>query len=571
MEVLRSRTSELSNEDRDGDDIQEKVPAAVTANQDLQKSIEERWAGGNQITGNIPDTAVQSNVFDEVGNSPVEIAKAFMESRTSALSLKSHSPLKDKKIPALSNDFTSSALKSPTCWPGAVVQDEPHFLTPQAERSRTVIRHFPRSPYHGSIPSRSVSRLHDVIRPINVSSTRRRQPYPTVLSSAQRCIKVITKGVFDVLTPHLLNSQKKTPVLENGFATVGPIRSMRQKSTDIGVWKGETSSSRPSSSGALQPSTSSPFAGFSFSANEKLELGASTSDMENFQNINKTTPRNALSSSVVHPQSSAIARKILEHLDRALPSPKDKAAELKLAIARNKRPPEMPADLPNGQGSKFNADPQSQSTSFPVSTTSSQENGGKGKELLYKQVGDKMVDGTVTSGSVGVRATKVSVEQSQSRNNDKNQLWPPHSTAGNQGTWGFGNTAGLGPLQLQKHQSHSSGKKPSLSSISVSKPNGKTSDNGPGFAFPVSHTFAVSSEPPTPSIFPSFGGKTPQSEGTAVPSFKFGSSSTARGSVFSFASSGTAIVDASSIPDFKFGSDQKRVSFSVTGKDAICY
>lgn len=131
-------------------------------------------------------------------------------------------------------------------------------------------------------------------------------------------------------------------------------------------------------------------------------------------------------------------------------------------------------------------------------------------------------------------------------------------------------------LNLQKRPA-ASGTKPVLSSISIEKPNSKwtlSSDHSSGFTFPVSTASKVLSEPPTPSVMPSFlaSSQSQPKDGSAVPSYTFGATKSTPSLVFSFPSTSSAAIqnDTSEI-EFSFGSDKPRLSFGSIEKDAICY
>lgn len=120
------------------------------------------------------------------------------------------------------------------------------------------------------------------------------------------------------------------------------------------------------------------------------------------------------------------------------------------------------------------------------------------------------------------------------------------------------------------------GTKPSLPSISINRPHlrAASSENGPGFTFPVSASTGVLSEPPTPSIIPSSSASLlSQPVGTpSIPSYSFGSKNSAESVVFSFPSTSSASNHDDSDLKFSFGSDKKtRLSFSSFGTDGICY
>lgn len=165
------------------------------------------------------------------------------------------------------------------------------------------------------------------------------------------------------------------------------------------------------------------------------------------------------------------------------------------------------------------------------------------------------------------------------KQNEKNQLWPLQIQTNGQHTskmvhFGAGSEV---PNLQKKPQPQVLGIKPILTSISINKPDPSTisSNNSSGFTFPVSASFGVHSEPPTPSIMPLFSASSVHQpkEGHAIPSYSFGSKSSKPALVFSFPSTSSASVpnDDSNLK-FNFGSDQKtRLSFSSVGKDAITY
>lgn len=104
-------------------------------------------------------------VQDDIGASPVEIAKAYMGSRTfeagSSSKSKVHSIersfLHDNED-AIKPYVPSLTPKTPVCWPGAVVQDS--FTTPQSQSKGFGLHNFPRTPYSRTIFSKSKSRVH---------------------------------------------------------------------------------------------------------------------------------------------------------------------------------------------------------------------------------------------------------------------------------------------------------------------------------------------------------------------------------------------------------------------------
>ncbi|RVW16808.1 hypothetical protein CK203_076396 [Vitis vinifera] len=121
-------------------------------------------------------------IQDEVGASPVEIARAYMGTRTSEIGLGSKSIIaKDERTFLHSDDIASNPFiaspspKPPICWPGAMVQDQRSYLTPQGQRSRLGVNNFPRTPYSRTIfskpHSKSTQSQADSSRHLNTPST----------------------------------------------------------------------------------------------------------------------------------------------------------------------------------------------------------------------------------------------------------------------------------------------------------------------------------------------------------------------------------------------------------------
>lgn len=104
---------------------------------------------------------------DEVGASPIEIAKAYMGSRTLERGNSSKGMiLKDERslvygAELASKPFIPSPSPKPSaCWPGAMLQDERDLPTPQSQRGRYGLHNFPRTPYSRTIFSKSKSKVY---------------------------------------------------------------------------------------------------------------------------------------------------------------------------------------------------------------------------------------------------------------------------------------------------------------------------------------------------------------------------------------------------------------------------
>lgn len=130
-----------------------------------------------------------------------------------------------------------------------------------------------------------------------------------------------------------------TSRLENS-STVGPIRRERQRTLGVTTLGRDNfsfslnSAQLPSSSNVFQPSNFR-------SSNLKPSEPIQNTSVKNYSLDGNKKPLGGLST--VHPQSSAMARKILEHLDRACTSPKTMLDELNIARQRTSPTVTFPA------------------------------------------------------------------------------------------------------------------------------------------------------------------------------------------------------------------------------------
>jgi len=102
-------------------------------------------------------------VQDQIAASPIEIARAYMDSRVSEAG-----PSSKDMIHVVENTVLhgvdgaikpydpSPSKKSSTCWPGAVVRDA--YITPQSQR-RYGLQNFPRTPYSRTLLTKSKSKV----------------------------------------------------------------------------------------------------------------------------------------------------------------------------------------------------------------------------------------------------------------------------------------------------------------------------------------------------------------------------------------------------------------------------
>ncbi|KAF2310637.1 hypothetical protein GH714_015867 [Hevea brasiliensis] len=438
---------------------------------------------------NISTSKIKAQLQDDVGTSPVEIARAYMENRTSEVGFGTNSFVsKDEgTIPssdelALKPFIPSPVPKSSPCWPGALVQDQRGYITPQSQRGRFGLHNFPRTPYSRTIYSKTKSKLIQ----LQSNSDRRPNMMATPFQQAQ--------------TPFgQVNSRGNA--LNDGQGSVGPIRRLRHKviaETPRGSDYFHTSFNSP------QVENLSISEGLFSTPKTNLENGGKISSAK-FQSVSSQPQSSEVSVPTAPAHSSLVARKILEHLERNPPTPKDKSAELRLATSWKKP---LSSDLANIMPNKRNSPTQWGVSKMKVATAST--------------------DGDYAGHSQDFRKLRDSQHLSAHEDVSNSKVLP--------------NAAGSEVFSFQKKlPPQSSGTKPVLPSINIDKPNQRwtfSSDNSSGFTFPVSASSGVSSEPPTPSIMPSSSsiGLHQQNEGSSIPSYKFGSRGSTPALVFSFPS-----------------------------------
>ncbi|KAL5729618.1 hypothetical protein ACHQM5_002545 [Ranunculus cassubicifolius] len=292
------------------------------------------------------------------------------------------------------------------------------------------------------------------------------------------------------------------------------------------------------------------------------EPGPSASGSSRFQPVNVKTPSN-LGYSSVHPQSTDMARKILEHLDRTIPTPEKKSAELKLATSWRT----APSSISTTSLVEAPVNPLLECSEKEVRANAQLP---KGKADVNaertRSLGSSVLSKEISSGAIAVPLDKnVSTELKKSTESKTNK----------------DEITGV----AKKPPAHTFGNKPSLASISVVDPKARVvnmraaynNNNGlGGFTFPVSAVGSLS-EPPTPSVTPFSpiiaAAKPKENSLMPPPSYSFGGR---RGQalVFSFpcssSSSSAAAPSEFSAPKFTFGSNKARLCFRPVVEDAVC-
>lgn len=496
------------------------------------KSTEEKHEDLNTAIWGNSTPLVKSTLPDDVGASPIDIARAYMENRASEVGFGSKSLIsKDRGALVIGNLLGSKPfLPSPspkpsTCWPGAMVQDQRGFVTPQSQRGRFGLHNFPRTPYSRTFYSKSKSQLQgDHDRPLNMTSSPFQQPQTPVYGQ--------------------VNSRGNS--VDDVHGSVGPIRRTRIRHKAVAETPSRGSASYHSTLNSPQVENFNAFEGLFSGVKKSTEKGG-TSSPSKFLVADSEPQSSKVSVPSVPPHSRQMAQKILEHLERNLPTPKEKSAELRLATSWKK------SLSSNNNNSLANGPDSLRKPDQADKTNSAQATEDRGN-LLFK---------------FAPREVTVQADSAAKDNTSASDMKAVPNAASSE----F-------PSFQKKPPTHSSGNKPVLSSITVGKPDQRwavSSDKTTsGFTFPVSATSGVNSEPPTPTIMPSTSATVPSppKDASSIPSYSFGSKKSDPALVFSFPSTSNASIpdNASSDLKFKFGSEKTtRLSFSSIGKDAICY
>ncbi|KAH0970319.1 hypothetical protein GBA52_022475 [Prunus armeniaca] len=526
MEIIHSRAVEhptVDHENRNQTISTAENGKGVLITDDFPKtSSEDKQEDLNKAIWGTSTPLPQSAIRDEVGASPIEIARAYMGSRTSEIDFSSENTVsKDERAILHGDEFSSKPFiptpssKPSTCWPGSMVKDQRDYLTPQTEGGRFGLQSFPRTPYSRTIYSKSKSKLTQL------------------QSGNDKAPRTLSTPWKQSQTP--MYGQPRDDALDGGYGSVGPIRKSRHKIV------------------AQTPTRGSPYVhsspiGSSRVENSNVTKGFLPASKKNFESVglsgNSQIPASDKKASAL---SSLIARTILEHIDRNQPTPKDKSEELKLAIAWKKPLSSGVASVnQNGHDSLplVGGSSSRKLINQDFQKNSAHENAYKGNSLFKIPPLENTVKATDVVNTSPLDFPKI----------------------------GLNAVGSEVPNQQKKPPSQSSATKRVFPSIAIDKPDSKwafSSGNSSGFTFPVSTSSAVFSEPPTPSLMPSFLGSSQQhqlKDVDAVPTYEFGSKKSAP-LAFSFPSTSAEIQndDASDIK-FSFGSDKPTLAFGSIGK-----
>lgn len=531
----------------------------------------------------------QTNVRDEVGASPIDIARAYMGSRRLSKGNDSYGFVSKGEQAPQNRFHPPPSPKSLTCWPAAMVQDQHGHFTPLNQRGYGLVD-FPRTPYSRTLLPKSRDTQTQ-----SQAGSRWLDPCAKTLQQSQSSIYSQEKTRTDLPLP--------------SYGSVGPIRRIRNK---FG------SESRPRRSIFLNSTNaSSPLEKVGASklflpaAGKNLEVGQ-TSGVEKCQSVDHRIGRSEEAMPLIS-SSNETVRKILEQLDRHKPTPAEKAAELKLASEWKKYPgKEISDSTPNDKmkSSHLGEFGMRMNNGLAAAQSSKERDIGTVNHLEISQEqttreADTATDAGAKAASIAsvlVTTTKADTVPSFTSKGADSQIksffsgshspslrkdsvgtddgqedkgatprWPFHNQSNGQNSATLSNSMGF---ELPRNApGQASGAKPNLPSIFVNKPNRRnvtSPDNGFGFTFPVSASSGALSEPPTPSIMPSSAASVLSQpvDASTSPVYSFGTGKSAERLVFSFPSTSNASVpvDASDLK-FSFGTDRtSRLSFGAVGK-----
>ncbi|XP_049413156.1 nuclear pore complex protein NUP1-like isoform X2 [Solanum stenotomum] len=530
----------------------------------------------------------QTNVRDEVGASPIDIARAYMGSRRLSKGNDSYGFVSKVEQAPQNRFHPPPSPKSSTCWPAAMVQDQHGHFTPLNQRGYGLVE-FPRTPYSRTLLPKSRDRTQSQV------GSRWLDPSTKPFQQSQSSIYSQEKTRTDLPLP--------------SYGSVGPIRRIRNK---FG------SESRPRKSIFLNsPNASSPLEKVGASklflpaAGKNLEVGQ-TSGVEKYQSADHRVVRSEEAIPLISSSNDTV-RKILEQLDRHKPTPAEKAAELKLASEWKKYPgKEISDSTPNdkmksshlgefgirmnnglaaAQSSKEGDNETVNRVEIPQEQTTRETDTGMDASAKAASIANvfvttakantvlpftsKAADSQVKSFFSGSHTPSLHKDSIRTDDGQKDKgstsQWPSfHNQSNGQNAATLSNSTGF---QLPRNApGQASSAKPNLPSIFVNKPNPRNAtspDNGFGFSFPVAASSGALSEPPTPSMpSPAAGVLSQPVDASTSPVYTFGTGKSAECLIFSFPSTSNASVpvDASDLK-FSFGTDRtSRLSFGAIGK-----
>ncbi|CAM8902964.1 unnamed protein product [Rhodiola kirilowii] len=486
-------------------------------------------------------TPLRRPTLPEVGASPIDIARAYMGSISTGIGTPGRSAIQDDNQHTDQKDGFRSVSKVPPssskpsiCWPGALVQEHQGFLTPQNSRSKFGLYSSQRSPYSRTIDSKS---------------KLKHQLTPSV--DRHMSLHVSESPFRRIATPGPRQGIDMGDASVDGYRSLGPIRSKRHNKVTHSPFRGSAVQKPVTDQGTLRVFQS--------------EDPGSARNISQFQHTKNKPYNRANGIQFAHPHSSQMAKRILDHIDRKVPTLREKSEEIRIAsVGQKTSPSKLTTPLLQKDKSVLSNGFPSQSSDvdghkllapnlFGIASNSTQAQGGDAGASDSKKH-----NATQFISSTAHEETKVGKGYTSNVSNQANEQFSSKIS--------FGAVTSESPAVPKAQHSDSFGKKPALASISIDRHNprsGKLFGNSSGFTFPVPVSSGLLSEPPTPSITPA---KVPhqQMEGLSTPLYTFGSKKSSSKLVFSFPSACSFSDQADDLDvKFNFGSDTtNRISFS---------
>jgi len=385
--------------------------------------------------------------------------------------------------------FPKVATDSSVRWPGSVVRDYPNYLTPQSNKGRNLLQPLSRTPYSSSVFRRSIknSRHGDTYN--NSGQSQLSTPF-----------SVGSKTILEDKLASTSGSMVQPPSSSRGQIDVfGSTTSFFPREGSVAKKNIAFNLQEPDGKGTIESRAASQRA----LAVDNISRGASVS---------------------VHPKSSVTAFKILQHLDRTIPSPTSKPLELRQTLAKRK-------------ASSVATNRQVQGPDFSIGNGHRQSGINESGTVNLEIADAKKVP--PSSPSVPELSQKI---QSSGPN-----------------------------LEVPETQTSQQPLKSDLTSTSAAEVSDKNTSKGFTFTFPIPKApSSLFEPPPTPTL--ASPPRTLPVTTEDIPKFNFGSPSMTNKLIFSFDSTSGSLDADGSVPTFKFGSDKKReLCFDIAGKDAVCF
>ncbi|GAB2216131.1 hypothetical protein Droror1_Dr00023899 [Drosera rotundifolia] len=530
MEILQSRTVSLEQERKHSDAYPVvKVDVAGTSSVKPRAIREANPEESSRVALSNSDPLRQPSTRETIGSSPVEIAKAYMNSRTADRGFRSEH--KDKILSTQKDELSATRLlppRSPTPsigWPGAFIEENTGYHTPRMQGGRSTLRSFPATPYSRSFSSKSKSKL-------------------------------------------------KPDMSENRHGSSGPIRRTQNKFLSQSPAKASPFV-RSFQQSPLKVKEFSDYSGFL----SKKALEPGTSNTFTFKPlVDKDSDFNL---APVHPHNSKLARQILEQISKP-PSQKQKMEELKLTVSARKTSALSEADKQvslSHFGGLFDKHEGKRIAFFEVPSSGNLNNAASSPTSFLDSTSvpcdDETTVATINSSANGLKQKNLKEATDIDAGNLASPAWSFSNQSKDQGVAPEPSASPVsGVLNMQRRSLHSAAKS-NLPSLSVERTGGGSlvaSDYSTGFTFPPSNLLSLS-ELPTPTFLPPSmpSALQPSTNSLTPPTYTFGNKKSFPPLVFSFPSTSTSAKanDTANIK-FKFGSDDERISFGSIEKDAIC-